>query len=289
MWRVSSLLSRPSVPNWAGMKLEAWSQTRTTGLRPLRFVVRTELDGSCGASRVFSISLSPWRCNVCYVFSVFAPLRMISYTLLLFVKRVFGQRRHVRQKQGETGPRRHPPAQGAGHGQQHRRADRRPDRQYAGRRAACRADAGRQLSADRAEDGRRLFGAGRRQFADHPALRLPPRLPELSRVPVRAAGRTRGPVAVARSRARFRPAPLPRGISPALEATLENIRETFRHISDKQLARHRDAAFQPARQDLPGRRPLHRSDRPLHGGPPRPSSGPTCFTSPARKATGATA
>ncbi len=32
------------------------------------------------------------------------------------------------------------------------------------------------------------------------------------------------------------PAPLPRGISPALEATLENIRETFRHISDKQLA-----------------------------------------------------
>ena len=59
-----------------------------------------------------------------------------------------------------------------------------------------------------------------------------------------------------------------RGISPALEATLENIRETFRHVSDKQL---REIVEQlsnlRAKTFLIGGR-FTRSDRPLHGSAP---------------------
>ena len=82
MWRVRSRRVRPKVPNCCGMKFEAWSQIRTSGLRPLRFVVRTTSDGLCGASRALSIRCSPRRRNVRYEVPIFAPLRMISYVLL---------------------------------------------------------------------------------------------------------------------------------------------------------------------------------------------------------------
>ena len=79
--------------------------------------------------------------------------------------------------------------------------------------------------------------AGRRVVADDPALRRPARLPELSGIPVGAAGRACRAAAVAglahhgRAVAPARPRP-----SPILEAELENIRETFRHVSDRQLS-----------------------------------------------------
>ena len=51
-----------------------------------------------------------------------------------------------------------------------------------------------------------------------------------------------------------------------VEATLENIRETFRHLSDEADRRHRRLLADRHVEGIPRRRPLHRSDRPLHGG-----------------------
>ena len=69
---------------------------------------------------------------------------------------------------------------------------------------------------------------------------------------------------------------------PMVEATLENIRETFRHVSEKQIADI--VALLANRAPRPScRRPLHRSDRPLHGRASRPSSGPTSSISPGQE------
>ena len=65
----------------------------------------------------------------------------------------------------------------------------------------------------------------------------PARLPELSRIPVGPAGRTRRAAAVAaQPQPRTRPPPRPATARRSCRRSLENIRETFRHISDKQVA-----------------------------------------------------
>ena len=53
--------------------------------------------------------------------------------------------------------------------------------------------------------------------------------------------------------------------SPTVEAIVDNIRETFRHCLGKADRAIAALLADRALEDLPGRRPLHRSDRPLHG------------------------
>ena len=53
-----------------------------------------------------------------------------------------------------------------------------------------------------------------------------------------------------------------------VEAIVENIRETFRHISTKQVVDIVALLADQPLEGVPGRRPLHRPDRPLHGRAP---------------------
>ena len=88
----------------------------------------------------------------------------------------------------------------------------------------------------------------------------PARLPELSGVPGGAAGRTRRAAAVAGVARRPAAALAPRRAHPpTVEATLENIRETFRHVSEKQIADIVALLSNPKRSAVPGRRAVHRS------------------------------
>ena len=78
------------------------------------------------------------------------------------------------------------------------------------------------------------------------------------------------------------------GLSPMLEATLENIRETFRHISDTADRRHRGAARQPrAKAFLVGGR-FTDPHRPLHGRASHDHPAQRLPSRRARRATGAT-
>ena len=85
------------------------------------------------------------------------------------------------------------------------------------------------------EDGRRVLAAGRGQLADNPSLRRASRFPELPGVSNGPAGRTRRAIAIARF-ARRPPAARSTRALRYIEATLENIRETFRHVSEQQIA-----------------------------------------------------
>ena len=130
------------------------------------------------------------------------------------------------------------------HGDQRCRIDRRPDRRDAGQRAPRGADADRQLSADRPEDRRRFLAAGGRQLADHPALRRPARLPELSRIPVGPAGRTRRAVAVAaQPQPKIRPRPRP--------ATIRRSSRRSSRTSARRSGTSRTSRWSTLRRSLP--------------------------------------
>ena len=124
-----------------------------------------------------------------------------------------------------------------------------------------------ELSADRPEDGRRILRAGRRFLADDPALRRAARLPELSRVPAalqdELAAQLQSPAVAARERQRRVGQRGLRRCSRRRSTISARPSVTCRRASWTTSRTH---LADPRGPRLSDRRPLHRSDGPLHGG-----------------------
>ena len=153
---------------------------------------------------------------------------MISYSFGDFVKCVLRNAQTVAVAGGQ-------PARGQNE-ERRCRTDFRSHGRHAGGRAPRRAGADRQLSGDRAEDRRRILQAA--GVSSPTILRFVARLgyqnyPEFqAALQDELAAQLQSPA----SRAGL-PQPSRHGAAPAtVEATLENIRETFRHVSEKQIA-----------------------------------------------------